>query len=101
VAAAARKQKREDYFICPHCGAEVPARSWACPQCGSDEKTGWSDGAGEAGAGADDDFDYEEFLRREFPSNHCPKFGRRPALFVALTVLALIAALTWLLFLTP
>jgi|GEM_PF-387490 len=32
-----------DYFICPHCEAEVPIDASACPQCGSDERTGWSE----------------------------------------------------------
>ena len=33
----------EKDFICPACGAEVPAGAAACPECGSDETTGWSD----------------------------------------------------------
>ena len=32
-----------DYFICPNCGAEVPVKSLSCLECGSDEKTGWSE----------------------------------------------------------
>lgn len=32
-----------DYFICPHCGAEVPSGAPACPECGSDDETGWSE----------------------------------------------------------
>lgn len=32
-----------DYFNCPNCGAEVPIKALACPECGSDEKTGWSE----------------------------------------------------------
>ncbi len=32
-----------DYFICPNCGAEVPLKALACPECGSDENTGWSE----------------------------------------------------------
>ena len=32
-----------DYFICPNCEAEVPSKALACPECGSDEKTGWSE----------------------------------------------------------
>jgi hypothetical protein len=32
-----------DYFICPHCEAEVPSDALACPECGSDEQTGWSE----------------------------------------------------------
>ena len=57
----------EREFICPNCGAEVPAKARACPECGSDEKTGWSretiyDGTG---IGEGEEFRYEEWLRRE------------------------------------
>lgn len=33
------------FFTCPHCKADVPIKARACPQCGSDEKTGWSEQA--------------------------------------------------------
>ncbi len=32
-----------DFFNCPNCGEEVPIKARACPDCGSDENTGWSD----------------------------------------------------------
>ncbi len=32
-----------DYFICPNCGAEVPIKALSCPECGSDDQTGWSE----------------------------------------------------------
>jgi hypothetical protein len=32
-----------DYFACPNCGAEVPIKAKSCPDCGSDENTGWSE----------------------------------------------------------
>ncbi|MDR4509530.1 MAG: hypothetical protein MRJ65_15100 [Candidatus Brocadiaceae bacterium] len=32
-----------DYFICPNCDAEVPRKATACPECGSDKNTGWSE----------------------------------------------------------
>jgi len=32
-------------FSCPHCEASVPAGAAACPECGSDHETGWSDHA--------------------------------------------------------
>ncbi len=32
-------------FQCPNCGADVPAKARACPVCGSDEDTGWSEAA--------------------------------------------------------
>jgi hypothetical protein len=28
---------------CPNCGEPVPAGAQACPHCGADERTGWSD----------------------------------------------------------
>lgn len=34
-----------NYFTCPICGAEVPVKAKACPECGSDENTGWSEEA--------------------------------------------------------
>jgi RNA polymerase subunit RPABC4/transcription elongation factor Spt4 len=58
----------EEDFICPACGAEVPAKAKACPECGSDEKTGWSDSTIYDGTGIEDpaEFDYEDWKRREF-----------------------------------
>lgn len=48
---------------CPHCGAEIDARATACPECGSDETTGWSS---DAEGDLDDEFDYKDSLKREF-----------------------------------
>lgn len=56
-----------DRDYCPHCGAELPPRARACPECGSDEATGWSERAHEERLGVpDEEFDYEEFVREEF-----------------------------------
>ncbi len=30
-------------FVCPHCGADLPGGAKFCPECGSDENTGWSE----------------------------------------------------------
>jgi len=30
---------------CPVCGAEVPAKARACPECGADERAGWDEEA--------------------------------------------------------
>lgn len=32
---------RSSFEICPHCGTSFPAGRLACPECGSDENTGW------------------------------------------------------------
>lgn len=34
-----------EYFTCPVCGTAVPAKAKACPECGSDSETGWSETA--------------------------------------------------------
>jgi predicted nucleic acid-binding Zn ribbon protein len=53
--------------ICPVCGAEVPERARACPECGADEKTGWSERARYDELGIpDDSFNYGDFVDREF-----------------------------------
>ena len=53
--------------ICPNCGAEVPRKARACPECGADEATGWSEKAGASGLDLPDEtFDYDDFVKREF-----------------------------------
>lgn len=55
--------------ICPNCGAEVPQNAKACPECGSDETTGWSSEAEGQSGNVDlpeEEFDYDRFVEREF-----------------------------------
>lgn len=61
--------------ICPNCGASVPASAKACPQCGSDEETGWSAAAAADGLSLpDENFNYDEFVKREFgKEGHVPR----------------------------
>ena len=90
-----RGKQRDDFFVCPHCGAEVRAGARACPECGSDEQTGWAEDADKWAAGiptgyaSEDEFDYAEFVRREFggrrrrggaASSGCPGGWRCPLL---------------------
>jgi hypothetical protein len=80
--------------ICPNCGAEVPRNARACPECGSCDKTGWSEEARASGLGLPaEDFDYEEFVKREF-GREGPKPRRLPVFWwlAALAVLAAIIA---------
>ena len=54
---------------CPNCGAEVPRNARACPECGSDEQTGWSEETHVDGLDLPEEkFDYEDFVEREFGS---------------------------------
>ncbi len=55
--------------ICPNCGAVVPSNAKACPECGADDETGWSEEAyGPNPDLPDDEFEYEEYAKREFGS---------------------------------
>ena len=67
---------------CPVCGTAIAAGVMACPECGSDERTGWKEEAswhdGLDFPGAEEDFDYEAFLEREGLSASKPRgFGLR------------------------
>jgi hypothetical protein len=62
--------------VCPNCGAEVPRNAKACPGCGSDEKTGWSETAYASGLGLpDEEFDYDKFAKEEFGSSQAKPRG--------------------------
>ena len=53
--------------ICPNCGTELPTKVGACPQCGADEKTAWSEAARYDSLNLPDDkFDNDEFVDGEF-----------------------------------
>ena len=46
---------------------EVPRGARACPECGSDEQTGWSEQARYDDLNLPDEaFDHDDFVRREF-----------------------------------
>lgn len=75
----------------------------ACPHCGSDEETGWQDNPeSESGLAGEftDDFDYEDFLEREFPDpqKRNGAQGNRLAWILLVLALAGFVASTFLLF---
>ena len=86
----------DDEFICPNCGAEVPAKAKACPECGADEKTGWSDNTIYDGTDIEDpdEFDYEDWERREV-AGRSPRRTRKQWFWWTVAVLIL-AAILWL-----
>ncbi len=84
--------------ICPVCGAEVPPKARACPECGADDSAGWNedratyDGLDLPG----DEFDYNAYLEREFgeqgpsPKKRWPYLCVIGAILVLITLLAVI-----------
>ncbi|MEM6504702.1 MAG: zinc-ribbon domain-containing protein [Planctomycetota bacterium] len=79
-------QHEDDWFICPVCGEEVKADALACPHCGADEETGWSE---------DTAFDGMELpVDEEWPVNEGPAKRRKViSLLMAIVMIGLIILL--------
>ena len=79
--------------ICPVCGAEVPPKVRACPECGADDTTGWNeDRAVYDGLDLPDhEFDYDEYLNKEFGASGKPAKKRWIWVFIIGLILVLIA----------
>ena len=77
--------------VCPNCGAKVPPGAQACPECGSDEKTGWSEQARYDNLGLPDEhFDYDDFAKREFGGERVVPRGIHWVWWVTALVLVLL-----------
>jgi hypothetical protein len=84
------------HFICPHCGADVPFDAAACPECGSDEETGWSQDAKYGDLSLHGDEPYTA------PPASAPWPKYLVAALAALTLAAyLVVALPWGIYLVP
>jgi uncharacterized membrane protein YvbJ len=84
--------------ICPNCGAEVPPNAKACPECGSDENTGWSEQARYDSLDLPDDkFNYDDFVEREFGWKKPVPRGQHWFWWIiaVLIVVALVLAFVW------
>lgn len=83
--------------FCPNCGVAVPEDAAACPECGADEETGWSDNAYTQGLGLqDEDFDYDKFVEREFGQEKREVIPSGLHWFWWLVGVGLLAALIWM-----
>ena len=59
--------RENNRVVCPFCGEAIERKAAACPHCGSDERTGWSNTTYLDGIDLGDDIDYDELAKREFP----------------------------------
>lgn len=100
---ARRRPRVSDHFICPCCGARVAAGAKFCRECGASDDSGWGEGSQvwdddlPAGYAEDDEFEYDDFVRREFPE-HAPQRSAhqlKSQLAMALAVAVSIALILW------
>jgi uncharacterized membrane protein YvbJ len=77
--------------ICPVCGENVPRDSLACPECGADHNSGWREDADTYDAVdlPDQDFNYDEIIRKEFGSAPKPA-GVKTVWWIAAIVLVVV-----------
>ena len=74
----------------------MPRNALACPDCGADHRSGWRedalsyDGTGLADEG---EFDYDEYVAREFSGPSPKPSGMKPLWWI--TALVLLAAFVW------
>lgn len=95
---ARTRANRDDWFTCPCCGARVPAGADSCRECGASDESGWD--PDDLDGDEEDEFDYDDFLRREFPE-HAPPNPQRSRrqrwllVCVAIIIAALLLAMFW------
>jgi uncharacterized membrane protein YvbJ len=87
----APRKKSEAPSVCPVCGEDVPRGSLACPECGADHNSGWREDADTYDSLdlPEENFDYDEFVRREFPSKIRPPGIKRIWWITAILVLVI------------
>lgn len=77
----------------------IKRKAKACPHCGSDERTGWSDETYLDGIDLGDDIDYEEMVAKEFSNkNYSQQWWKswRVVTAIVLLLLFLIVILRYL-----
>jgi len=81
---------------CPNCGEPVPAGAAACPHCGADERTGWSDETYLDGVDLPGE-DAEEPARLDGPArgDGLPRGGRAWLALGLAALLALVLSGAW------
>ena len=80
--------RTSEEFVCPVCGADVPVSAVACPECGSDETTGWSEQAEYDGLDLPDSGNADEAAPRT------SRRGVAASIVVVVLIIVLLSALT-------
>jgi uncharacterized membrane protein YvbJ len=85
-----RQHPEPDDFVCPHCGADVPEDADFCRVCGASVDSGWDDGDWGEYEEDEDDFDYDDYLRREFPEHAQPEMRPNPRRVLTVVIVLLL-----------
>lgn len=89
-----RKTKLKTPEVCPVCGEDVPPNALACPECGADHNSGWKeDTLDVSSVPSEDDFDYDEFVQKEFGTEVKPRELKTVWWITAIVLLILSIAL--------
>ena len=103
MAKKPRRRDRDEDFECPNCGSPVRAGARFCRQCGASDESGWGEEEWQdedfSGGYGEDDFDYHDYVRREFPDDAAPDPAHqlKRLAFVAVVVLVCLGLLLWML----
>jgi hypothetical protein len=78
--------------VCPVCGEDVPPKALSCPECGACHNSGWKEDADvyDGLDSPDDEFDYDDFVKREFGSGAANPASGNAIWWVTALVLLLI-----------
>ena len=85
-----------DTFDCPHCGEELPLGMKRCRTCGASDDCGWEEAEAQYADGrydSDDDFDYDDFIAREFGTDGGPPLAETRDLQFRLVILGIVVAM--------
>jgi hypothetical protein len=99
----APKPHEDGYFLCQCCGAELPLTATSCRYCGASDESGWGEDYQREDLDVparygeeDDDFDYDDFVAREFPDQATgggdPTASRFQVVVVLLICIGLLAS---------
>ena len=84
--------------VCPVCGYDVPRNALACPGCGADHKSGWQEEA-TCYNGVDlpdEEFDYDEFVRKEFGSSSVKPHGIKTIWWITAILIILVTIISYI-----
>lgn len=99
-----------EYYMCPTCENDVRVGSKGCPHCIRDarkkrlvkkvgaQRRSWEEDESVSGLGLpDEDFDYDNFVKREFGSKACDRVGIHPVWWWTAVglVVAMVMMIAW------